>query len=197
MKWKLFISFFLIALTYVYVTHAKDDSQDQIQKLEAGYVIKSKDVLSVKFYRHKDLDQEEIEVTPMGIVFMPLIGEVKASGLTTSQLEKKLMDMYSKDYLKNPYITVSVLSRRYYVLGEVKAPGAYPMVGNVTVLTAITQAGGFTDYAAKNNVTVIRNVGNVKKSITVNIDKIIKTGDTSSDVILQAGDVVNVPQSMF
>lgn len=197
MKWKILISILILMVITVYLCYAQSSDQEKIQELDAGYVIKSKDVLSVKFYRHKDLDQEQIEVTPTGTIFMPLIGEVKASGITTSELERKLISIYSKDYLKNPYITVSVLSRRYYVLGEVKSPGAYPLVGNVTVLTAITQAGGFTDYAAKNNVKVIRNVGNSKKSIAVNVDKIIKSGDTSGDVMLQAGDVVNVPQSMF
>jgi len=197
MKWKILISILILMVITVYLCYAQSSDQEKIQELDAGYVIKSKDVLSVKFYRHKDLDQEQIEVTPTGTIFMPLIGEVKASGITTSELERKLIGIYSKDYLKNPYITVSVLSRRYYVLGEVKSPGAYPLVGNVTVLTAITQAGGFTDYAAKNNVKVIRNVGNSKKSIAVNVDKIIKSGDTSGDVMLQAGDVVNVPQSMF
>lgn len=167
------------------------------QSSTSGYQVKSKDVLSIKFYRHDDLNQDEIEVSPRGTLFMPLIGEVEVENLTTRQIEQKLMKLYETDYLKNPYITVSVLSRRYYVLGEVKAPGAYPMVGNVTALTAITQAGGFTDYAAKNRVSVIRNQNNVKETIPVNLDKIIKHGDASEDVILQPGDVVHVPESVF
>ena len=167
------------------------------QANDAGYLIKPKDILTIKFYRHVDLNQEELEVAPDGTIPLPLIGEVSVAGLTTSQIEKKLIDEYSANYLKNPYITVTVLSRRYYVLGEVKSPGAYPMMGNVTVLTAITQAGGFTDYAAKNRVSVIRRKGSQKQTIRVNVDKIIKEGDTTYDVILQPGDVVNVPQSAF
>ncbi|RJP61326.1 MAG: hypothetical protein C4541_02160 [Candidatus Auribacter fodinae] len=162
-----------------------------------GYHLKAKDTITIKFYRHDDLNQDELEISPNGNIYLPLIGEVTAAGYTVSELEQKLMEIYSQEYLKNPYITVSVLSRRYYVLGEIKSPGAYPMIGNVTVLTAITQAGGFTDYAAKNKVTVIRTVGNSKETIRVNVDKIIKEGDTSYDVILQPGDVVNVPQSAF
>ncbi|MEW6536050.1 MAG: polysaccharide biosynthesis/export family protein [Candidatus Auribacterota bacterium] len=162
-----------------------------------GYRLKPKDTISIKFYRHEDLNQDELEIAPNGNVYLPLIGEVTAAGFTVSELEQKLMGIYSQEYLKNPYITVSVLSRRYYVLGEIKSPGAYPMIGNVTVLTAITQAGGFTDYAAKNKVTVIRTKGDSKETIRVNVDKIIKEGDTSYDVILQPGDVVNVPQSAF
>lgn len=162
-----------------------------------GYHIKPNDILSIKFYRHMDLDQEEIEVSPDGKLPLPFIGYISVTGLTTSELQKKLVDLYAKEYLKNPYITVFVLSRRYYVLGEVKSPGAYPIIGNVTVLTAITQAGGFSDYAAKNKVAVIRNKGSKKETIRVNVDKIIKTGDTDYDVVLQPGDVVNVPQSAF
>ena len=66
-----------------------------------------------------------------------------------------------------------------------------------TVLNAITHAGGFTDYAAKNRVAVIRSKGDNKETIRVNIDQIIKKGDTSLDVILQPDDVVNVPESAF
>ncbi|MCB1195021.1 polysaccharide biosynthesis/export family protein [bacterium] len=162
-----------------------------------GYTVKPKDILTIKFYRHLDLNQESAEVTPDGTLLMPLIGPVKVAGLTITEIERKLIDLYSQDYLKNPYITVAVLSRRYYVLGEVKLPGAYPMQGTVTVLTAITQAGGFTDYAAENKVAVIRTIGNQKQTIKVNVERIIKTGDTGEDVILQPGDVVNVPQSAF
>ncbi len=167
------------------------------QSNDTGYLIKSKDILTIKFYRHVDLNQEELEVAPNGTIPLPLIGEVSVAGLTTSQIEKKLIEEYAANYLKNPYITVTVLSRRYYVLGEVKSPGAYPMMGTVTVLTAITQAGGFTDYAAENKVSVIRRKGSQKQTIRVNVDKIIKEGDTKYDVILQPGDVVNVPQSAF
>lgn len=184
----------LLAITgwFPFVSYAQQSTAS-----DSGYLIKAKDVLNIKFYKHTDMNQEETEVSPFGTIPMPLIGEVKVEGLTVSQTEKKLIDLYSKGYLKNPYITVTVVSRRYYVLGEVKAPGSYPMLGNVTVLTAITQAGGFTDYAAKNKVSVIRTKGNNKETIRVNVDKIIKEGDTSSDVILQPGDIVNVPQSAF
>ena len=163
------------------------------------YQIKPKDIIEIKFYRNSDLNQEEMEVSPRGNIYLPLIGEVTVEGLTITEIEKKLMDMYSHDYLNNPYITVSILSRRYYVLGEVKSPGSYSMVGNVTVLNAITHAGGFTDYAAKNRVSVIRSKGanKEKETIRVNIDQIIKKGDTSLDVILQPDDVVNVPESAF
>ncbi|MCD6460288.1 polysaccharide biosynthesis/export family protein, partial [bacterium] len=161
------------------------------------YQIKPKDILEIKFYRNEDLNQDEIEVTPNGKIFLPLIGEIDVAGLTVIQIEKKLIKLYSQDYLKNPYIAVAILSRKYYVLGEVKSPGSYPMIGNVTVLNAITHAGGFTDYAAKNRVAVIRSKGDNKETIRVNIDQIIKKGDTSLDVILQPDDVVNVPESAF
>lgn len=177
---------------------AQDSDLDStLANAREGYKIQPRDILAIKFYRHQDLDQEELEVAPDGTIFLPLIGETKVEGLTKNQFERQLMKIYSTDYLKNPYITVTVLSKRYYVLGEVKAPGAYPMMGNVTVLTAITQAGGFTDYAAENKVSVIRNDGGQKQTIRVNVDKIIKEGDTRYDVLLQPGDVVNIPQSAF
>lgn len=187
----------IIGLSILTLLFTSIFSSNTLAQTNTGYRLKPKDVLSIKFYRHSDLNQEELEIAPNGSIYLPLIGEVSAQGLTVNELEKKLMGEYSQEYLKNPYITVTVLSRRYYVLGEVKAPGAYPMMGTVTVLTAITQAGGFTDYAAEKSVSVIRTVGNEKETIRVNVDKIIKEGDTSYDVTLQPGDVVNVPQSAF
>ncbi len=189
--------FKFVVLSFVLLSAALSFAGEKGQYVDTGYQIKPNDILSIKFYRHTDLDQEEIEVAPDGKIPLPFIGYVSAAGLTKSELQKKLVDLYAKEYLKNPYITVSVLSRKYYVLGEVKLPGAYPIVGNVTVLTAITQAGGFSDYAAKNKVSVIRNKGTKKETIRVNVDKIIKTGNTDYDVVLQPGDVVNVPQSAF
>ena len=185
--WILFIGFIVNMMIPV----------DGYARAYAEYQIKPKDILEIKFYRNSDLNQEEIEVSPSGKIFLPLIGEVEVDGLTVTQIEKKLIELYSQDYLNNPYITVSILSRRYYVLGEVKSPGSYSMVGNVTVLNAITHAGGFSDYAAKNRVILIRSKGGNKETIKVNIDHIIKTGDTSLDVILQPDDVVNVPESAF
>ncbi len=189
---------FIIAATVMLMCSMCNQSYIFAQEeISSGYQVKPKDILNIKFYRHVDLNQQEIEVSPRGTLFMPLIGEVEVQNLTISQIEQKLMKLYEKDYLRNPYITVSVLSRRYYVLGEVKAPGAYPMVGNVTALTAITQAGGFTDYAGKTKVMVIRSHGTAKETIVVNLDKIIKKGDASEDVILQPGDVVHVPETIF
>jgi polysaccharide export outer membrane protein len=87
--------------------------------------------------------------------------------------------------------------KEIFVLGEVKRPGALPMLGKyITVLEAVTKAGGFTEIAAPNRTKVIRVEDGVEKTISVNLNK-VKKGNKSLDIILKPGDVVVVPETYF
>ena len=158
------------------------------------YRIQPEDILKISVWNHPDLDAE-VEVDPRGIVSLPLIGEVAAAGLTSRQLEKKLAELWGKDFIKDPAVRVHVQKKRFFVLGEVKNPGDYELFGRMTVLKAISMAGGLTDYASQGSITIIRESGASFRKIEVDLSKIKK--GKAPDVELRPGDVVNVSQSLF
>jgi len=116
-----------------------------------------------------------------GTIYLPLLKEVKVGGLTTQQLNKKLTQSYSR-YLKQPYVKTSVKNHKVYILGEVNKVGVIPLEGNsISLIEAISKAGGFTDYAMRNRVRIITKNNNkyrlrtldLTKFSTLNIDNLI------------------------
>jgi polysaccharide export outer membrane protein len=158
------------------------------------YLIHPQDTLDIKVWRNPDLDTE-IEVDPQGNIRLPLLGKIKVSSLTIPQLEEKLTLLWGKNYIRNPYVRVYIRKKKIYVIGEVKEPGDFELEGKVTVLKAISMAGGFTDYAAKGKVLVLRGSGAEAQKIKVDTSEIEK--GRAPDPELQPGDVVTVPQSLF
>jgi len=160
-----------------------------------GYVIQPRDVISISVWRHEDLTQA-VEVNNEGMISFPLLKEVKAAGLTAEELEDVLTTALAKDYLKDPHVTVHVRKKPVYVTGQVKRPGPVELQGPLTVSEAIVLAGGFTDFAARGKVRIIRSEASSKKIIRVNVKRVM-AGKREKDVQLQPGDVIEVPQSFF
>ncbi|MFC1576072.1 polysaccharide biosynthesis/export family protein [Candidatus Omnitrophota bacterium] len=158
------------------------------------YVLVSDDTLKIKVYREKELDRI-VRIAPDGYISFPLLGKVKAAGLTASELEEKLTEDLKK-YLKKPHVTV-YMNTAITVTGQVEEPGSYPLTGGLTVIKAIGLADGFTKIAARNNVIVMRVEKGKKKTMKVRVADISKKGDLTQDVLLKNGDVVFVPESLF
>ena len=142
-----------------------------------------------------------LRISGEGSVTFPLVGNVQVAGYTVSEAEDRLAHAL-KTYLKNPQ--VSILIKEYgnqtvYVLGQVTKPAAIelPPEKSLTVLEAITSVGGFTDVAATSKVRVLRMENGVQKTLDVDVTQITKQGNKALDILLQPGDVVFVPQSMF
>ena len=115
------------------------------------------DVIDVSVYQEKELSTT-VPVRPDGKISIPLIGELSASGKTATDLQKEISQKYTK-YIAQPAVTVvvkEVNSPKVSVLGEVKNPGVYKIKERATVLDAIAMAGGLTEYAKKDKITVIR-----------------------------------------
>lgn len=164
------------------------------------YKIGPQNNLQIDIYYGKEKISQKIQVSSKGDIICPLIGEVHAQGLTVTALQKELTDTLGKDYLVNPQVIVSVQDySTVSVIGEVKMPGLYPIKGKLTVVELISQAQGFTKIAAPNKVKIIRtNPDGTKKEMLVRVYDIInKAADSSNDVVLQGGDVVMVPESLF
>jgi polysaccharide export outer membrane protein len=161
----------------------------------SGYVIGVDDVLSILFWRDKDLSAPEITVRPDGKVTLPLLNDVQAAGLTPEQLRDTVLDAARK-YVEDPNPTVivkEIKSRKVFITGQVEKPGPYPLNGTVTVLQLIATAGGLRDFADGKNISVIR-VRDGKQSIfEFNYQDLLKKRYLSQNIELAPGDTVVVP----
>ena len=160
-----------------------------------GYVIGVDDVLSILFWRDKDLSAPEITVRPDGKVTLPLLNDLQAAGLTPEQLRDTVLDAARK-YVEDPNPTVivkEIKSRKVFITGQVEKPGPYPLNGTVTVLQLIATAGGLRDFADGKNISVIR-VRDGKQSIfEFNYQELLKKRYLSQNIELAPGDTVVVP----
>jgi polysaccharide export outer membrane protein len=165
--------------------------------IRSEYVIQVGDQLDIKFYYNPELN-EQVTVRPDGRISLQLIGEVIVAGITPSQLTKRLIETYAAE-LKHPEITVILRSfeaQRVFVDGEVAKPDMFPLVGFMTILQAISRAGGMKDTARATEVVVIRRGPEDKPvSISMNLKKVIDGTDMSQDILLQPYDIVYVPKS--
>jgi polysaccharide export outer membrane protein len=161
----------------------------------SGYVIGVDDVLSILFWRDKDLSAPEITVRPDGKVTLPLLNDVQAAGLTPEQLRDAVLDAARK-YIEDPNPTVivkEIKSRKVFITGQVEKPGPYPLNGSVTVLQLIATAGGLRDFADGKNISVIR-VRDGKQSVfEFNYQELLKKRYLTQNIELAPGDTVVVP----
>jgi len=171
----------------------KPPATGPIQIFES-YVIGQGDLLEIFVWRNDQLSREVV-VRPDGKISLPLIQDVQAEGLRVLQLKEQITRRFS-EYLEHPKVTVIVKEINSYkvsVLGRVVKPGVYPITGNTTLVEAISMAGGFTEWANRRKITVIRNEGDKKKKFRVNYKKIISGKDPSQNIILQRDDTIVVP----
>lgn len=160
------------------------------------YKIGPEDVLEIIVWRNADLTKV-VQVRPDGKISLPLIGDVTAVGLTADQLTKELQSRL-KEFKESPLVSVvvqQVNSYNVYVMGEVTRPGKYPLKAYSTILQAISQAGGFTLYANKNKMFVLRKLPGkaVENRINVRYDDIVSGNDSAQNVVLIPGDTLVVP----
>jgi len=160
------------------------------------YTIGPGDVLKIVVWGHEDLSRE-YPVTMEGYVPFPLIGRVKAIGLTTTQLARSLRDLLEKDYLVNPQAIVAVkefLSRKVQVLGEAEKPGLFYLTGPTTLVEILSKAGGLSKNAGKELVLVRTERG--AGSVILRMDlRNIQAGDTKENIELENGDTIFVPKA--
>lgn len=173
---------------------------EQVERERATYRIGAADLLEVTIYQEKDLDRK-VRVSPDGIITLPLAGAVKVAGLGVADAEKAITERLKK-YLISPTVSVFITeygNKQVYVLGEVSKPGSYPLPteARLSVIEAITLAGGFTQYAAADRTRVIRKTHGEPKTILIEVSAITKRGDKSKDIPLEPNDVVFVPESFF
>ena len=164
---------------------------------EKEYRIQVGDELDIKFFYNPELN-EKVTVRPDGRISLQLVHEVMVTGLTPWELTQLLKQKYAPE-LKKPEIAVIVRSfgaHKIYVDGEVNKSGMFPLIGYMTVLQAISQAGGVKDTARTTEVVILRR-GPDNKGIAfqVNAQKVIDGTDMGQDIALKPFDIVYVPRS--
>ena len=164
----------------------KTKSKKSLHDAESAYVLGTGDKLHINVFGQRDLDGNYL-VDGSGNVQFPLIGQIKAAGKTVPQLQKTITAALSKGFLVNPSVSIEVTSNRpFYILGEVKAPGQYPYVMGMSVITAVALAGGYTFRADESDVYV-RRAGS---------DKEVEMR-ASERTKVHPGDIIRVPERFF
>jgi polysaccharide export outer membrane protein len=154
------------------------------------YVIGAQDVLLIKVWREQDFTGP-YTVRPDGKISMPLVGDVQASGLTPERLGEQLKQALS-NFINSPDVSVSlqtVGSKKFYITGEVNRAGEYTLATPTKVFDALSNAGGFRDFANKKKIIIIRGTERIK----FNYQDILKGKNLEQNIFLENGDTIVVP----
>ncbi|MGD0830397.1 MAG: polysaccharide biosynthesis/export family protein [Terracidiphilus sp.] len=157
------------------------------------YVIGPSDVIAVTVFKEPTLSNTLL-VRPDGMISIPLLGDVEASGKTPGQLAEEITTKLKK-YIQDPNVTVllsGMNSKKVYMMGEVAKIGPVDLIPGMTLLQAIASAGGLTVYANSGKIYILRNEGGQQQKIPVQYKLALK-GDSALNLTLKAGDTIVVP----
>jgi polysaccharide export outer membrane protein len=155
-----------------------------------GYRVQAGDPLIVSLRGITPPQNLEYVVDADGTINMPYLGYIRVVGMTSSEIEKEIHARYVPDYYRHATVTVLIPTQRsYYVKGEVRAPGRFPYIAGVTLLRAISGAAGPNDYANVKRIRIIRGDATMGP---FNLNDI--QNDPSRDVVVEPGDVIDVPR---
>lgn len=155
------------------------------------------DEFDVRVYEETALSGSHV-VSPTGQIDFPLVGTVTVEGLVASQVAALLRQRLAQGFLKHPYVTVQVKqlsSKKIFVLGEVKNPGRFGFTDNMTIVEAVTLAGGFASLAERNYAIVTRIEPTGERRIPVPVDKIMQ--GLAANFMVQPGDIIYVPETIL
>ncbi len=161
------------------------------------YVIGPQNLLQIKIFGEAGVNQL-YRVDEDGYIKHALVGRIKLGYLTVSEAEKLVEQRLDGDYIINPQVNIFVMEYSHVsIIGEVRKPGNYEISGRVSVIRAISTAGGFTPIANQRGVQIIRKTNDgTETRIPIDATRIMQ-GDLSGEVDLQADDVIVVPKSFF
>ena len=161
---------------------------------EVEYKIGPQDVLRIDVWKEPDITRT-IPVRPDGMISLPLLNDVQAAGLTAHELATSITKGLEK-YINGPQVTVTVMeinSRRVYVTGEVLRPGAQALLPNMTALQAVSNSGGFTQFAKVKSIYILRQEDGKQVKHPFNYKAVLSGKSPEDNIVLQPGDVIVVP----
>ncbi len=177
----------LVLSSGVLFCHAAEKQQD--------YIIGCGDVLEILTWKEDSFSIPEALVRTDGKITIPLINDIQAAGKTPMELQKDI-EARLKAYVTNPEVTVTVrdpASHKFYILGEIQHTGEYPLTKRLTVLQAFALAGGFTEWASKDEILLLRKKGGKDITIRINYKELADGENLKQNVYIQADDTIIVP----
>lgn len=196
--------FRLLLVIVIFWANSEVFAQEQTTKKETGWIpgtvgdpyqIGVGDILEIITWKEPDFSRENVLVRSDGKISFPLINDFPAAGLSPTELKFNL-EKALKAYVDHPVVTVHVtdpMSQKFYILGEVQRTGEYPLIKHLTVLQAFALAGGFTEWASKKEIILLRHEGGRDKIFRINYKDITKGVDFSQNLKLKADDTIIVP----
>jgi len=163
--------------------------------VEAGFTIGPEDVLGVIVWREADVSGD-VTVRPDGMITLPLIRDVKASGLTPQELADRVQAAL-REFITDASVTVVVRqmnSRKVFITGEVARPGAYALTSSMSVMQLIAVAGGLNEFAEGKSISVMRIEGGKTKTFPFDYKNVANGKKPAQNIVLKPGDTVVVPE---
>jgi polysaccharide biosynthesis/export protein len=191
MKKKLPVSIMVTVFSVLFLAQGLCVAQEL---LPPSYQIGPNDVLSIHVWKEDELSRDVV-VTPDGKISFPLIGEIEAQGKTVTEL-KNLVGEKLLAFVTAPEVTVIVResrSRAVYTIGKVRRPGPYPLVADMTVIQALSAAGGLAEWADEKNILIIRKEDGKETQLRFNYRDFTRGRDLEQNILLQPGDTILVP----
>lgn len=172
-------------------------SEEEPKNAEVSeFILGAGDTIEITVYKHDEL-KKNIQIDSSGIITYPLVGDIQTSGLSILRLRDKIRDGLTK-YINNPQVSVGITAiknQKVIVLGEVSKPGYFQIESSLSALDAISQAGGFTLDGKQKSVILIRGGINKPGLVRLDLEKALKQGDLTQNVMLQRGDIIYVPRT--
>ena len=165
------------------------------RQVSDDYLIGSGDTLQISVWNHVETSVPAVVVLPDGKITVPLIHEVEVAGLTPPQAEQKITEKLSK-FIVDPNVTVVVAttnSKKVYVVGAARKEGPLPYTYGMTVLQAISEAGGLTDYAKRKKIYILHTEDGLTYQQDFNYDEVIKGQNMKQNIVLLPGDTLVIP----
>jgi polysaccharide export outer membrane protein len=159
------------------------------------FVIGHGDKLQINVWKNPELSLAVVPVRPDGKISVPLLDDVQAAGLTPEEL-KELLTKAMAEYVTNPDVTIIVVevnSRRVFVTGAVGRSGAFPLTQDMRVLDAIALSGGFSQFAEKDDVKILRRSGGGLVEYRFDYPSYLNGYEPHTNLLLQPGDTIVVP----
>ena len=170
-------------------------AEDKASTPAGSYIIGAGDILEVVTWKEADLTREGILVRTDGMITFPLLDDVMAAGLTPVELKGRL-EKGLGEFVEGPHVTVTVSSpgsQKFYILGEVARTGEYPLFKELTVLQAFALAGGFTEWASKSEIILLRREGDKDRMLRIDYKDIVKGRGLEQNIKIRKDDTIIVP----
>ncbi len=194
---RLLISIVVIALVSACWWRKAPETPETPNTYTSSSTLGPGDVFEVKIYDEKDLSGI-YRVASSGAINFPLIGKVHIEGMTSSDAADQIQSRLGAKYLKNPQVNIFIKeynSKKVSVFGQVNKPGTFKYEDRMTVIQAVSMAGGFTNLAAKDDTNVTRLVSGSEHKYPVPVESIAQ--GQAKNFLLEPGDIIYVPESIW